>query len=1053
MTSAANEVDVTFDDAPARERIRTDLASNMLVEAGAGSGKTTSLVGRMHALIVSGEPVEEIAAVTFTRKAAHELRERFQIKLEEELRKAELSSEAWQRCDRALRNIDRAFLGTIHSFCARMLREHPLDVPLDPSFAEVSEEDWKDLVAAFWNRWLDRCKRTGDAALDRLAAMGINPRSLFDGFGAFMTYQDVDFPLADTVAPDVVACRKKLNALLVRALSIMPREEPSAGWDPLMKLIRRLQYHQRGGEWNDTPEFCDVLGSIAASHCKVTQNRWAGVEKQVIKDLCAEFVALFEGDITDVLRVWREHRYPEVLRFLGRAAQEFERERHETGRLGFEDLLMLSAKLLRDNDRVRDALGGRYRRLLVDEFQDTDPIQAEVCFLLASDSRQGKDWRTVVPRPGAIFLVGDPKQSIYRFRRADIQVYEFARRRMQDFGAVLALTSNFRSATPIGDFVNGYFSTVFPSDGTSVQAPFTPMRTARTAVKAAGVYRYTVNPEAKNKSATVSADAAQIASWIASRIESGERTPGDFLILTRERAPLGSYARCLAERNVPVSTTGACLPQEVELKELLVVLRAIADPDNQILVVAALEGLFFGCNLANLYDAYTAGCDFSISHSATSVEVTVSTALRQLNEWWMESQRSPADVVVDRILDDSGLLPFAASQVLGDSRAGALLRLVETLRTASMNGASGIVDAVERIELMLDKEADDAPLRPGRVDAVRIMNLHKAKGLEASVVILAAPVIGTDHPPKIHIVRSAEGVATGGIIISSDKQVIAQPPGWDAMSGAESEFEDAEAQRLLYVAATRAGDELLIATTPQPEKSIWASLVAAIDTNAGELNMVTTPAPGRRRSERTSQMMNEAVESARTGVTIASSASTTRRTVTDSLKDQRETARAYDLPLTANRGAAWGRAVHRCIEAAGRGRTGSPLTSFIAAVAVDEGLAAADAVELEVLVQEVRESDLWAELGAGTELSFELPVMRLDTTGATSTLIEGVLDAAALTNDGWIISDWKTDTAGDVAWTNRLAKYEQQVDQYAKILSALTGHSARGTVRRVRVIE
>ncbi len=112
----------------------------------------------MHALIVSGEPVERIAAVTFTRKAANELRERFQIKLETELRALEPESEAWLRCDRALHDIDRAFLGTIHSFCARILREHPLEISLDPNFAEVSDNGWDELCRAFWNRWLERCK-------------------------------------------------------------------------------------------------------------------------------------------------------------------------------------------------------------------------------------------------------------------------------------------------------------------------------------------------------------------------------------------------------------------------------------------------------------------------------------------------------------------------------------------------------------------------------------------------------------------------------------------------------------------------------------------------------------------------------------------------------------------------------------------------------------------------------------------------------------------------------------------------------------------------------
>ncbi|HEY8311353.1 MAG TPA: UvrD-helicase domain-containing protein, partial [Gemmatimonadaceae bacterium] len=221
-------------DQLARERILTDLDTNLLVEAGAGSGKTTSLIGRMHALIVRGEPVESIAAVTFTRKAAQELRERFQFKLEEALRAGDPSTEAWKRCEQALRGLDRAFLGTIHSFCSRILREYSLDVALDPSFTELTDDDWEQLVRDFWTGWLERCNHNGDSALSALAMLGVDPRSLYDGFKVVMTYQDVDFPLIESAAPDGEPCRAKLEALLRRARAMMPNEEPEKGWDPLM---------------------------------------------------------------------------------------------------------------------------------------------------------------------------------------------------------------------------------------------------------------------------------------------------------------------------------------------------------------------------------------------------------------------------------------------------------------------------------------------------------------------------------------------------------------------------------------------------------------------------------------------------------------------------------------------------------------------------------------------------------------------------------------------------------------------------------------------------
>src|SRR6185312_9363403 len=155
-TDAGNDDAAWEGDAAARERIRTDLDCNMLVEAGAGSGKTTSLVGRMCSLVMRGEPVESIAAVTFTRKAANELRERFENELEKQRAESEAGSEPWLRCECALRDIDRAFLGTIHSFCARILREHPLEISLDPNFAEVSDTGWEELCRGFWTRWLER---------------------------------------------------------------------------------------------------------------------------------------------------------------------------------------------------------------------------------------------------------------------------------------------------------------------------------------------------------------------------------------------------------------------------------------------------------------------------------------------------------------------------------------------------------------------------------------------------------------------------------------------------------------------------------------------------------------------------------------------------------------------------------------------------------------------------------------------------------------------------------------------------------------------------------
>jgi ATP-dependent helicase/nuclease subunit A len=1054
------------DDEPARKRILTDLDTNMLVEAGAGSGKTTSLVGRMHALIVRGEPVERIAAVTFTRKAASELRERFQLRLEAELRLTNPDTDAWQRCDRALRDLDRAFLGTIHSFCARILREHPLGVALDPNFAEVSEDDWEQLTRGYWRRWLEQCNRRRDAALPELKALGVDPRSLYDGFKAVMMYQDVDFPLPDTPSPDGAPCRAKLEMLISHARAMMPTEDPFGGPDNLMTLLRTLEYARASTDWNRIDAFCAALERVTKTACTVVQKRWSDTTdgRAEAKLLAEDFLALLEGDITALLTCWREHRYPAVMRFLKRAAAEFSDERHRTGQLGFEDLLMFCARLLRERPLVRDALGERYRHLLVDEFQDTDPIQAEVCFLLASKSSTGRDWRSVTPRPGGIFLVGDPKQSIYRFRRADIQVYEFAKARMQQCGAVLSLTRNFRSVAPIGDFVNAFFKDAFPDAATDIQAAFTPMQTVRGAEQSDGVSQYWVRPEKNNNSAIVATDAAQVASWIAARVSSGECSAGDFLILSGRRSPLAAYARALGERNIAVSTTGARLPQEAELKELLVLLRAIADPDNPILVAAALEGLFFGCSPADLYDARIAGLHFSITHPPDACDVMAVAGLLRLHEWWKLSQRQPADVLVEHILDDTGLLYFAASQPLGDARAGALLRLVEVLRAASTSGASGITDAMDRITDLLVRDSDDAPLRAGRLDAVRVMNLHKAKGLEAKVVILAAPITASEYPPSVHVVRADSGAASGGILIAAGHITVAQPVGWAEMVDMETSFAKAERQRLLYVAATRAGDELVIARCerpqskskkePTPDTSAWSPFGDVLNEMDRTIVMVASASPGRRSVEHSAKYIAETIAAARSRVESASTVSSVRRTVTGSAEAQQEASHKYSSDPGQGRGVAWGRAVHRCIEAAGHGRTGVSLSAFVAAVASEEKLTIDQAGELERLIEEVLRSEPWSTLTAGGQTCFELPVMQFarDATSdaTTPTLTEGIIDAATLTDGEWSLVDWKTDVVEDSEWKGRLVRYQRQVGAYEQILGTLSGRPTQSVIQRVR---
>jgi len=1057
----ADDRDADDRDAAARARIATDLDTNLLVEAGAGSGKTTSLIERMLALIDRGTPVERIAAVTFTRKAANELRERFQMRLEARCAELTMASDARARHETALSDLGRSFIGTIHSFCGRLLRERPLEVGLDPNFIELTDEEWVEVRGEFWNRWIERLHADEDPCLTDLAAVGIDARGLFGAFKSMVDYPDVEFPTVETAPPDITKCRSKLDALLSRAERMMPRREPDDGWDKLMALVRRLRFQSRIRPWNDVAWFCGAIDTISATHCDIVQKRWSSDKdgKLAAKELGADFLSLLQNDIADVLRCWREHRYPKVIRVLRRAAAEFERERHATARLNFGDLLTLAATLLRGNETARDELGTRFRHLFVDEFQDTDPLQAEVCFLLASPSTEGTDWRAVRPRAGSLFVVGDPKQSIYRFRRADIQIYELVRQRMTQLGAVLSLTRNFRSVGAIEALVNSHFSTVFPADASDVQAAFSPMQTTKPAEISDGIRRYVISYHgAESAAKAYRVDSSAVASWIAGRIAKGERAASDFLILTSRKSAIGHYARALSERNVAVSTTGADLPQEFELTELLTVLAAIADPENTVLVAAALEGLFFGMSPADLYRAREAGLQFAITHPPASTELPAALALAQLHDWWTWSQRTPTDVLVERILNDTGLLAYAASQDLGDARAGALLHLVGSLRGASLGGRGGIGDAMDFLRTLLTLEAPDTPLRPGRTDAVRVMNLHKAKGLEAPVVILAAPADEAEFPPTFHVYRSEGSAATGAIVLEDDAgTVIAQPPRWDEMSAREERFQHAERDRLLYVAATRAKNELVVGQCERmlkdrvvPDSSRWRPLAGGLEQLGTRITLEVTPAAGRAVVERSAAALLADEAAAAERVRMGECPTVVFGTVTHSAKQLRDEALHYDLGVATGLGAAWGRAVHRALEGLARGRTGASLDEYIRAVAVDERLEGDDLARLGRLIDEIRHADAWSQLASSGRVMPEVAVMFVDRTAEHDVVTEGVIDAAVIDGAGWTIVDWKSDDVSDGEWTKRAPGYQAQVSRYAEILESISSRPVAARIERVR---
>jgi ATP-dependent helicase/nuclease subunit A len=1105
-------------DQPARLVIQESLDRNLLVEAGAGSGKTTALVERMVRLVATGTAhVDEIAAVTFTRKAAGELRQRFQERLERALGEGDRPPVEHRRLHGAVRDVDRAFIGTIHAFCARLLRERPLEARLDPGFRELTAPEEATLARWFWESHLERMAAEGHPALDELDRVAIRPRQLFDLFRSRCEASDVTFPLEHTDPPDpaeVDALRRRFDALLLEARAGIP-DPREVDLDAFQKKVKKALFLAGVRGLDDDATLFEAAHIFCTARAqKVTQKTWAAGKAHAVEVRDA-FNALFaEPQAGDPLPLgrrlvqeWQAHRYGPVMRFVGEAADAFQRHRRRTGQLTFHDLLVLAVDLLRRAPAARGALGERFRRILVDEFQDTDPLQADLIFLLGSDPANDPPgdppWTALEPRPGQLFVVGDPKQSIYRFRRADIALYNRVRARFEEFGQVLLLTANFRSVSEVGELVDGVFQgrDAFPPEATEVQAAFAPLATVPPAdgrqPPSRGIYWYEVPDSEAGKNATLlDWDAEAVATWIAGRVEAwrawrasgegdpppaGARPPGDFLVLTRKKWGLAEHARALESRNVPVVVSGSGVGVEEELGELRIVLEALCDPDDPVKVVAALEGLFFGLDPEQLVTYHEAGGRFDPRRTTGPAGDAVTDALARLGAWWRLSLEVPSDELVERIVASIGLLPWAAGGELGSIRAGALAFTLDTIRRTALDGHASVQGALDALALVLDQDDSDveAPLEPGRADAVRVMNLHKVKGLEAPVVVLANPAGSVRFGRSMVVERDTEGRVLGWCAVQEkvgwSRVTLAAPPDWNEREKRERAFEEAEETRLRYVAATRAADELVVGIRggTSGEKSPWHAFEAWVKGRGERLVIGPEPAPERdgiaqgvpdlETRERT--VDQERARRAHPGYgfhTVTGIAkgpgdpAAATREAMDAM-DAMDTVggpegQAEDVTIrwrlaladsSGPGGLEWGNAVHQVLEAAGRGIAGEALRAAArtALLENDRPVEAGEPTELDTLldlVGRIREDDLWRQATASARRLIEQPFVVESVADGVTRYLEGVIDLAFLDDDGWTVVDYKTDR-DDPGLEARLEQYRRQIRLYGRALERLSG--------------
>lgn len=1002
----------TLPDQSARDRIRRELERNLLVEAPAGSGKTHSLSSRMVAGIEAGRyRVEEMAAVTFTRKAASELRGRLQLALEQAQRESPSP-----RLEAALSNLDRMFLGTIHSFCARLVREFPVEAGISPGFCETDETEDASLRRHLFRRCLELPE--GVHLTRELSDSGARPEELLGALAIVCDNGEADFPVPAHGRPEVEPVWEAVDRFGRAFSELLPPHVDFSTTCQVQDRGRQFLRNWKSGErrlfnlvrlmllWEKEPGF--------------TLKWWPGAraDQYAIKARVFELLDPFRRDVVGpFLEHWRAYLYGASMRFLLTVRERYSEERRRRGLLNFNDLLTMAAGLLRESPEVREKLQERFRWLFVDEFQDTDPVQAEMLFFLAAEKGQtGREWTDLRLRPGALFIVGDPKQSIYRFRRADIETYNLVRARLDDS---LALSASFRSFPGLCDWTNRVFTSLLPAEPTERQAAFSPL----VPVKTGQARLYRSLETCQKYSDAAACEAPRLAEWIAGAVASGQYRWGDFLILMLKREDLTLYVQALEDRRIPCEVTGGHARSEELVKAMLELLATLGDPQEEVGVVGVLRGPLFGLDDDTLFRHRQAGGTFALRPGEG--EPAVVQALDSLQTMRDFVRRLPMGAAVEKVLEKSGVLALAASRPGGGAEAAELLQLADQMRLLSQEGLT-LSEALRTLGL----QRADQPLALdcGRSDVVRLMNLHQAKGLEARVVFLASPTGGFPARVDRRIVR-AEGRAEAFLCIRNRYQIFAQPPDWPEHEAAEIGYLEEERIRLLYVAATRAREVLVVSQwsgTHGSAQRSWAPFDAFL-TEAEEL-AAPLPSPGPPSGAPLPEPPDwDALR------TAARTPSWSRSSVTAT--ESEGGLRVWSAPIPEevlqserpDSGALWGDLIHRLLEQVMRKPDLTP--EELERLARWFTFETPELTELVPLALEtlatVKTSEFWARaMQAGRRL-VEVPFgVKVE-----DRLLFGVLDLALEQAAGWELVDYKTDRK---SLDELVERYAGQIGQYAE---------------------
>lgn len=823
-------------DQPARDAIRTDFDHNMIVRAGAGSGKTTALVSRIVALMEHGEDPARIVAITFTIKAAAEMRGRLYQALDAAARAAE-DEVLRTRLTVALGRADDVFVGTIHAFCARLLRQTPWAVGIPPDFRQIEDVEEKVLRQRFWSTFL--ASREADEGMQLLREAGCSNAMLMDLFGR-MADDSNWLAYADDVSgpPDFTDALRAAEQIRDFLEGLTPA---GTGPDGVQKALERMRVMAAAS--SDRAAYLALFTGMvkgASEKLDITLKHWSAPSSvmKAVRDgephdeVPIVVLDVIESVIRPALVEWEAYVHAAAIRVLSGAIDAYDGHRRRSGLLTYADLLRLAAELLGSSEEARLSAQQTARRILVDEFQDTDPTQARMLFYLASSSPDLADWSGSPLMPGRLLFVGDDKQSIYRFRRADFHVFARCERAILDQGGrSLSLTTNFRSSEALCEWVNTTLRPLF-NEGEE-QAPYEDLVAYQHELHER-VLTWMQVPSSLKAADEVRHEARAIASLIRSRYMPSNGA-GDILILVRRNSRIPVYVAELSRHGIPVTVSGGSVKGGTEvLADLSAVLGSLLEPGNELSCVAALTSIFVGASHADLLALRNAGGRFDwTSELPAGAPESIVNGFRVLSRCRELLENHAPHAALSAMAAEWGWWDLLDARPSAAVDVGVFLRILALFRRRQEESwdwieCAGELNRYRTGELDMSLHA----IQTSGHGAVRIMTVHQAKGLEADVVFLSDPGREMTRTVESHTFTDGGGAHVVLPILEDSgfrKQLVFAPLRWSEWSVKERAFEASERVRLLYVACTRAKKELVVTTRDGGSEGSWDILGPALE--------------------------------------------------------------------------------------------------------------------------------------------------------------------------------------------------------------------------------